>query len=119
MIPLNTVKKGGFASQICLKIANMVKPQEFCIYPYNGGDTIYLQSDKRWIEANLRTGKAYIIKKGMDYANSSKMAFFGHIETELPAEALTNLQAHLWNNAGVQGNSCVSYENKELFSTTI
>jgi hypothetical protein len=112
---MNTVKKGSFAASIVLKVANMKKEANFVIYPYSGGDTIYLQSDKRWIEANIRTGAAKIIKKGVEYANSWKMVLIGHIQFELPSEAVQSIQNHLWNNAGLQG-SVMKYENKELFS---
>jgi hypothetical protein len=113
---MNTVKKGSFAASIVLKVANMKKEADFVIYPYSGGDTIYLQSDKRWIEANIRTGAAKIIKKGVEYANSWKMLFIGHIDFELPSEAVTSIQNHLWNNSGLQGSTVMKYENKELFS---
>ena len=113
---MNTVKKGGFAASIVLKVANMKKEDSFVIYPYSGGDTIYLQSGKRWIEANLRTGAAKIIKKGMEYANSWKMAFYGHIDFQLPAEAVQSIQDYLWHNSGLQGSTVVKYENAELFS---
>jgi len=113
---MNTVKKGGFCASITLKVANMKKEASFVLYPYSGGDTIYLQSDKRWIEANIRTGAAKIIKKGVDYANSWKMAFFGHIDFELPAEAVQSIQDYLWKNSGLQGSTVMKFENKELFS---
>jgi hypothetical protein len=113
---MNTVQKGSFAASIVLKVANMKKEDSFVIYPYSGGDTIYLQSGKRWIEANLRTGEAKIIKKGMEYANSWKMAFYGHIDFVMPKEAIESIQAHLWHNSGLQGCTVMKYENKELFS---
>lgn len=113
---LNKVIKGSFCAHINLKVANMNKPQEFSIYPYEGGDEVFLQSDKRWIEVNLRTGAAKIIKKGVEYANRWKMMFIGHIDFILPEEAKISLQDHFWNNAGLQGSSVMKYENKELFS---
>jgi hypothetical protein len=113
---MNKIIKESFAASIVLKVANMKKEAEFVLYPYSGGDRIYLQSDKRWIEANIRTGAAKIIKKGVEYANSYKMLFIGHIDFELPAEAVTSIQNHLWNNSGLQGNTVMKYENKELFS---
>lgn len=113
---MNVVKKGSFAASIVLKVANMKKEADFVLYPYDGGEKIYLQSEKRWIEANIKTGAAKIIKKGVEYANSWKMAFIGHIDFELPAEAVASIQNHLWNNSGLQGSTVMKYENKELFS---
>jgi hypothetical protein len=114
---MNTVStnRNGFNS-IILKLANMRKEQDFTIYPYKGGDTIYLQSDKRWITANLRTGAAKINNKNKDYATSMDL-LFNAIDTQLPAEAVTALQGFLWHNEGKNGGcSVIQWENKELFA---
>lgn len=42
---------GNFA----LQLQGMRKAQDFTIYPYNGGDTVLLQSDTRITEINLNT----------------------------------------------------------------
>lgn len=102
---------------ITLKVGNMKKEQAFILYPYDGGDTILLQSDKRFIRANLRTGAGHINAKGCDYANSIKLAM-NPLAIQLPAEALTELQGYLWHNKGKEGNvsGVMFFENKELFS---
>lgn len=102
---------------ITLKVGNMKKEQSFILYPYSGGDIIYLQSDKRFIKANLRTGAGHINAKGCDYANSIKLAL-NPLAIQLPAQAITELQGHLWHNNGKDGNisGICSFENKELFS---
>lgn len=100
-----------------LKVGNMVKPQSFILYPYSGGDTIYLQSDKRWITANLRTGAGHINAKGCNYPTSLRMSL-NPLAIQLPAEAIKELQGYLWHNEGKQGMiaGVMSFENKELFS---
>ena len=100
------------------KTANMKKEQEFTLYPYKGGDTILLQSDKRIMQANLRTGQAII-----NATNRQGGAYFVHLSMEplrcqLPEEIKIEIQAYLWHNEGEEGNinNCVHFENKELFS---
>lgn len=99
------------------KTGNMVKPQQFILYPYNGGDIIYLQSDKRFIKADLRTGNAIMNAKGCDYPNSVKLAL-NPLKCTLPEDIKTAIQGYLWHNEGKQGNisGVVFYDNKELFS---
>jgi hypothetical protein len=43
-----------------IKLPSWRKPQEFCAYPLDPSNfsTIHLQSDKRWIELNPKTGEA-------------------------------------------------------------
>lgn len=102
---------------INLKVGNMKKEQSFILYPYDGGDTILLQSDKRFIRANLRTGAGFINAKGCEYANSIALQM-NPLAIQLPQDALTELQGYLWHNKGRNGDMCgvVSFENKELFS---
>jgi hypothetical protein len=102
---------------VALKVGNMKKEQSFILYPYSGGDTIYLQSDKRWITVNLRTGKGHINDKNKNYPRSTDL-IFNAIEIELPETIKTELQGHLWHNKGKDGNisGVVFFENKELFS---
>lgn len=96
----------------------MQKAQEFTLYPYSGGDNIILQSDKRIMKANLRTGNAIINAK-----NRQGGAYFHHLSLEplkcqLPEEIKNEIQSYLWHNEGKEGNinGCVQFENKELFS---
>lgn len=102
-----------------LKVGNMRTEQEFILYPYDGGDTINLQSDQRWITANLRTGEGQINdrKKYKGHAGYFSLAF-GHIDIKLPDNIITELQAYLWKNEGKTGNisGVMLFENKELFS---
>lgn len=100
------------------KAGNMKKEQEFTLYPYNGGDTILLQSDKRIMRANLRTGEAIINAK-----NRQGGAYFIHLQMEplkcqLPEDIKNEIQSYLWHNEGKEGNinNIVHFENKELFS---
>ena len=96
---------------------NMKKPQEFTLYPYTGGDTIILQSDKRFIRANLRTGDAFINASNRNYANSVWLSA-EPLKCKIPADIITQIQADLWQNNGQQGNisGVVFYDNDELFS---
>jgi hypothetical protein len=45
-----------------LKVANMRAEQEFTLYPYAGGEIVHLQSDKRWVELNLKSGEGKVSK---------------------------------------------------------
>lgn len=107
-----TTKRGFFS--IVLKVGNMRNEQIFTIYPYSGGDTILLQSDKRIIRLNLKTGKGIINPK-----NEQNGAYGHHlynaIGCEVLNESLISLQGHLWRNAGLMGEY-IKYENQELFS---
>lgn len=100
-----------------IKTANMKKAQEFTLYPYTGGDIIYLQSDKRFMQVNLKTGKGYINATNRNYANSIHLQI-EPLKCELTEEVKTQIQAYLWNNAGKAGNinNVVFFENKELFT---
>ena len=102
---------------VTLKVANMRKEQSFILYPYSGGDLIFLQSDKRWITANLRTGEGKINDRNKNYPNRYDL-IFNALDIKLPDEIKTELQAYLWHNNGEDGNinGVVSFENKELFS---
>lgn len=99
-----------------LKVANMRKQQEFILYPYKGGDIIHLQSDKRFIELNLRTGKAVINKKNTNYANMIAVQC-NPLHFDFPNDELTEIKQYLWNKNGQKGgNSIVEYDNKPLYS---
>jgi hypothetical protein len=98
------------------KVANMKKEQDFTLYPYSGGDTIMLQSDKRFMQANLRTGDAIINGQNKNYANSIHLQM-NPVRCKLPDDIKTKIQAFLWKNEGREGNisGVVFFENKELF----
>lgn len=99
------------------KVANMKKEQDFTLYPYTGGDYIYLQSDKRFMQANLRTGKAIINAKNRNYANSIYLQM-EPLACELPEAIKLEIQSFLWHNEGKDGKlgNVLSWENKELFT---
>ena len=99
------------------KVANMKKEQGFTLYPYSGGDTIFLQSDKRFSQFNLKTGIGYINANNRNYANSIHLQM-EPIKCELPENIKTEIQAFLWHNKGKEGNinNVIYFENKELFS---
>jgi hypothetical protein len=101
-----------------MKVANMRKAQDFTLYPYTGGDEIFLQSESRWIEANLRTGEAKILASNQNYPNRWSMIAKGHIKFTLPEDIKTEIQGFLWHNEGKDGNICgvMTFENKQLFS---
>ena len=105
--------------QYTLKVANMKKAQKFTLYPYNGGYEIHLQSNKRFIQANLRTGEAYINKFSQNYANSLSL-ILNPLKFELPEEIKLKIQSYLWHNEGKNGSigGVLFFENKELFSAT-
>lgn len=102
---------------VTLKVGNMKKAQSFILYPYSGGNTIYLQSDKRFARVNLRTGEGVIDSKNHNYPNSVTLAI-SNLPFQLPEDIKTGLQGYLWHNTGKDGNisGVVSFENKELFS---
>lgn len=99
------------------KVANMKKEQYFTLYPYDGGDEILLQSDKRFARFNLRTGEGMINGSNVNYANSIRLAM-DPVKCKLPDHILIEIQGFLYRNEGKEGNinGCLFFENKELFS---
>ena len=102
-----------------MKVANMKKEQDFTLYPYDGGDTILLQSDKRFARVNLKTGEGFINSTNKNYANSIALAM-SPLPFTLPKEIKLRIQEHLWNKSGTQEEfgGALQYENKTLFSQT-
>lgn len=104
-----------------LKLGNMKKPQEFTLYPYEGGDYITLQSSHRIARINLRTGEGK-----MNAKHESNGAYFIHLQirptvpVQLTEETKTEIQGYLWNNSGEQraGGNGMVIENAPLFSQT-
>jgi hypothetical protein len=99
------------------KVANMRKEQDFTLYPYDGGDYIYLQSDKRFGRFNLRTGDGIINATNRNYANSIYLQM-EPVKCQLPDDIKTAIQAKLWHNDGKDGNiaGVMFFENQPLFS---
>ena len=115
---LNTLTSSHGFKSISLKVANMRKPDEFTLYPYGGGDEVQLQSDKRFIILNLKTGKAKINKNGVNYATRLHLQIRETIIFEMNKDALNSITSFLWHNEGAEGgNTVISWENKELFET--
>lgn len=106
----------GFIS-ITLKVANMRNEQSFTIYPYDGDDYVLLQSSKRMMRINLRTGEGVINSR-----NEQNGAYFYHV-TMAPLRfkvddvVLLALKEYFWNNEGKDGGgSVISWANKKLYS---
>jgi len=105
--------------EINLKVGNMSKPQSFTLYPYAGGETIDLQSDKRWITANLKTGEGKINNKNERHPTSYHLAV-KPISIKLPDEILKQIKEYLLKNDGRQGElkrdgvTLLSWENKKF-----
>lgn len=100
-----------------LQVANMRKAQSFILYPYKGGNDIQLQSENRFIQANLRTGEAYINGQNCNYANSLTL-YLNPVKFQLPEDIKIKIQGYLWHNEGKEGNigGMLFFEQSELFS---
>jgi hypothetical protein len=100
-----------------MKVANMVKDQEFTLYPYDGTDFIILQSDKRICRVNLRTGQGVINAKNVNYPCFITMQI-NPLKMQLPEDIKIKIQSFLWHNNGQEGNfkNVLSWDNKELFT---
>jgi hypothetical protein len=115
---MNTIQKdrNGFIS-IDLKVANMRNEQNFTIYPYTGGDILTLQSSKRIMSLNLRTGSGKINPKNEQNGAYSMHLSFKTLPFQLDEETKVSIQGYFWNNEGKQGGgTCLKWENKGLFS---
>ncbi len=104
---------------ITVKFGNMKgEAQKFVLYPYDGGDTLVIQSGKRIAQINLKTGKTILSKQIQGGAYFMHLGnFFGATVCDFPAEELTKIKSYLWNNAGekVHGGIIIT-EDKELYS---
>ena len=86
-----------------IKMANMTKPQEFTLYPYNGEKTILLQSDKRIARVNLETGKGIMNRSNKGYPSSIDLQLTP-IPCELPENIRLEITKFLIENNGKDGN---------------
>ena len=108
--------RNGFLS-IDLKVANMRNVQNFTVYPYDGGDEIKIQSDKRIASINIRTGEGKINRK-----NEQNGAYFIHLQMgvikfKIDEEIKIAFQKYFWENEGKDGGGkVIKWEEKELFS---
>jgi hypothetical protein len=95
--------------------------QDFTLYPYNGGDTIVIQSDKRIAQINLKTGETILSKQVQGGAYFMHLnAFLGATVCQFPKDELIKIQEYLWNNAGekIHGGILIT-EDKPLFSVKL
>lgn len=99
----------------------MRKEQDFSVYPYDGGDTVLIQSDKRIANVNLKTGRTVLSAQKQGGAYGVHLSpQLGATLADFPADKLIELQKHLWENSGRQDmieGGAIFYENKELFSS--
>lgn len=100
-----------------MKVANMRNEQDFILYPYDGSDSIILQSDKRICRVNLKTGEGVINAKNVNYPCFAVMQM-SRLKMQLPENIKAEIQAFLWHNEGQDGHfkNVMSWENKELFT---
>jgi hypothetical protein len=99
--------------EFTLKLANMAKPAEFTLYPYQGGDTINLQSDKRYAIVNLSNGSGIINAKGMNYPNG--FATLGNpLKFKMTPEELKPILEYLRDHSGIQREGVLLIENQPL-----
>jgi hypothetical protein len=100
-----------------LKYSGMRKEQKFTLYPYDGGDTIKLQSSTRICSVNLRTGEGVSSKA---HSNGSYFhdlyAERGAYKIQLEETIITEIQGYLWNKQGEHKQGGIIIENKPLFS---
>lgn len=107
----------GAFKRFSIKMPSMRKEDSFLIYPYSGGDTVLLQSNKRIMRLNLRTGETTLSKSHPNGSYAHHLyAETGAINVLMPAEDLIKIQEYLWNNSGMQTTGVITIENKELFS---
>lgn len=82
-----------------MKVANMKIEQGFTLYPYNGEDSIILQSDKRICRVNLVTGKGVINATNCNYPNFQKLNIKS-LAFDIPTEIRKRVLTHLLENDG-------------------
>lgn len=95
----------------------MRKPQDFIVYPMqDSGETITIQSDKRFGRIDLATGNGIVSASRAQYANSIWLAICMRDKTavsfELPAEDCQTLRQWIKSTGGLLvGSSCVLSDN--------
>lgn len=100
-----------------LQVGNMRKAQEFVHYPYDGTEFLNLQSDKRWIKLNIKTGHGEVTNKNGQ--NTSWHMMNGTINFQLDETQLLKIQAIYIINDGENGKSkcnTLTWTNEKLFS---
>lgn len=92
------------------KGGNIRKTQDFITYPIADGDTkIFFQSDKRWMEYDLRTKKLRLSKKG----NTSWLfSYYGSIDIEIEESEMNNLLDKI-RDLSHNGNGFIKVDNSD------
>lgn len=98
-----------------MKVANMRKEQSFTLYPYTGGENIFLQSDNRFAIVNLKTGKGIIDSKNHNYPNRQTLQV-SNLPFTIDSNILTDIITYLEKKSGIVSDGVLSIENKVLFS---
>lgn len=99
------------------KFQGMRKPQDFIVYPMqDSGETITIQSDHRFGQIDLATGKGILSANRAQYANYVWLAMCVKsglaVKIELPAEDLQTLRQWIKSTGGIAvGNACVISDN--------
>lgn len=80
------------------KGANLRKAQHFTTYPIAEGDTkIFFQSDKRWMELDIKTNKLMISNEGNTAASAR---YYGMSEVQVDSDTLTPLLEKIRQTGG-------------------
>lgn len=105
---------------VTLQVGNMKEPQNFSLCQYKGGIAIELQSEKRYIVANLKTGEGEINCRNKNYATHVDL-MVKPIAIKLPEETRQEIYDYLLNNDGKDGNinGVIFFKIEKLFSKLI
>lgn len=98
------------------KFPSMRKAQDFIVYPMqDSGMTISIQSEHRFGQINLDTGKGVVSANRAQYANGLWLqlcqAAKTAIEFELSAEDLQNLRQWIKSTGGIEVGGVVKCDN--------
>lgn len=99
------------------QFAGMRKPQEFIVYPMqDSGERITIQSNHRFGQMDLSTGKGILSANRADYANSVWLAVCYQARTaiaiELSVEDTQALRQWIKSTGGIEvGSSFVKSDN--------
>ena len=97
-----------------LKVKGMRKPQDFIVYPITEKtDKIRIQSDKKWGEIHINSGKGILSKSGStSWHLHSDMMNMNVIKFELTPEELEELKTQIKSTSGKDvGNTIMRTDN--------
>lgn len=113
-------------ADINIKMPGARKEESYCVYPMQKGSDwsrVHIQSDKRFAELNLLTGKGIVSKPANHSSHAGLMAdkIFGRAtEFEIAEADLTRIKEHIKSTAGAEvGNSGVICDNSEASMTSL